>query len=158
MSMRPDWDTVWMSVAHRIGQRSRCDGRQIGAIVVTPTNRPVSMGYNGPPAGLDLAAGTTCQTWCPRMREGLQTRSYENCVTVHAEVNALMFADRRDYEGGTLYVTSAICWDCGKVVANSGVARVVCRVNSTRDAHRDFTRTFEFMRSCGLVIDDWRMT
>lgn len=125
-------------------------------MIVTESNRPVAAGYNGPPSGWKLPDGSTCQDWCPRAAEGLQTRSYDNCVTVHAEVNALMWSDRRDYAGGTLYVTSAICWDCGKAVANSGLSRVVCKVDMARDLHRDPMRTINFLRDCGLDVEVWQ--
>lgn len=152
---RPSWDTVWMSVAYTIGKRSRCDSRGIGAVIVSADNAYSVLGYNGPPAGLRLEDGSTCSSWCPRRLEDDQTRSYDNCVTVHAETNAIAKADRTRIEGGTLYVTSAICWDCGKVVANSGIARVVCRVDWKRDAHRDPERTIDFLRQCGITVEVW---
>ena len=148
---RSTWDQTWWNVAMEIGDRSRCDGRQIGAVIVTAMNRPVSVGYNGPPAGFDTSEGPTCQSFCPRRKTGLQTHDYNNCISVHAEANALMFADRRDYEGGTLYVTSVPCWDCGKMVANSGLKRVVTRVTS-EDGHRDPAKTLQLLKDCGLYV------
>lgn len=144
-----------MNVADVISQRSLCDGRSIGAVIVDPHNRVVSTGYNGQPHGYDTL-GETCKAWCPRVRSGRRTLDYSNCISVHAEANALAFADRRSYEGGTLYVTSACCWDCGKLVSNSGIARVVMRIWSA-DRHRDPERTIAFMEQCGLVIEPLRM-
>ena len=152
---RPDWDTTWQSVAYRISRRSRCDGRQIGAAIVSEDNAYIVVGYNGPPASFDVPADTTCQDWCPRMLTGDRSPSYGNCVSVHAETNAIAKADRSKIEGGTLYVTSAICWDCGKVVANSGIARVVCKVDMKADAHRDPMKTINFLRDCGIQVGVW---
>lgn len=152
---RPSWDTVWMTMAHAISKRSRCDSRGIGAAIVSADNAYVVVGYNGPPAGFQVDDGSTCSSWCPRRQNDDQTRDYDNCVTVHAETNAIAKADRTRIEGGTLYVTSAICWDCGKVVANSGIARVVCRVDWQRDAHRDPQRTMDFLRQCGIKVEVW---
>ena len=149
---RQSWDETWMAVAHTIARRSRCDRRQVGAVVVGPSNRIVSTGYNGPPAGLRLDADTTCSAWCSRARTGVETPSYDNCMTVHAEANALLYADRRLYEGGTLYVTSMLCWDCSKMVANSGIGRVVVEVDMMRDAHRNPERSMIFMDECGLEV------
>jgi dCMP deaminase len=50
---------------------------------------------------------------------------YDNCIANHAEVNALLYADRSKVEGGTLYITAEPCTGCRKVIANSGVLRVV---------------------------------
>lgn len=152
-SHRPDWDTVWMSVAYAISQRSRCDSRQIGAAIVSADNSYVVVGYNGPPASFDVPAGSTCADWCPRRQNDDQTRDYANCVTVHAETNAIARADRTRIDGGALYVTSSICWDCAKVVANSGVSRVVARVDWSRDAHRNPERAISFLRQCGIEVE-----
>jgi dCMP deaminase len=149
---RREWDDVWWDVALAVASRSRCDGRQIGAVIIAPGNRPVAVGYNGPPAGFPVADGQTCQSFCPRRQTGNQTQGYGNCISVHAEANALMFADRREYVGGTLYVTSAPCWDCGKMVANSGIDRVVTFVDEIADAHRKPDLTIHMMEQSGLEV------
>ena len=151
---RPSWDQTWMKVADVIAQRSRCDGRMIGAVIVDTTNRIVSTGYNGAPHGYEVNEG--CKAWCPRMRGNHRTLDYSNCLSVHAEANAIAFADRRNYEGGSLYVTSACCWDCGKLVANSGIYRVVMRMWNA-DRHRDPERTIGFLEECGLEVTVLRM-
>lgn len=147
---RPTWDKTWMDVAWVLADRSVCDGRRIGCVIVDTNNRPVAMGYNGPPSGYQRTSDS-CIDWCPRMLSSDRTIDYGNCYTIHAEANALIFADRREYEGGTLYVTSAICWDCGKMVANSGIGTVVMFVTE-EDAHRDPERTIEFLEQCGLEV------
>jgi len=148
-----------MGVAEIVGARSRCDLRQIGAVIASADNSYVVVGYNGPPAGFDgppggliLPAGTTCRSWCPRAAEDAErSLSYSNCVSVHAELNAIAKADRSRIIGGTIYVAAAVCWDCGKVVANSGVSTVVMRVEE-RDEHRNPARTIDFLEQCGLDV------
>jgi len=148
---RPNWDEVWMRVALDVASRSKCSRRQVGAVIVDTNNRPIAVGYNGPPAGMKLS--DECQTWCPRAMMGVDApKDYDTCYTVHAEINALMFADRRDYVGGTIYATSSCCWDCGKAIANSGAARVVMYINIERDAHRNPLRTVEMLRESGLAV------
>lgn len=122
-----------------------------------PRNRIVSTGYNGPPAG--YAAEGSCSSWCDRSAwakatDILQT-DYSDCPSLHAELNALSVCDRSVREGGTIYVTSAVCLPCAKVVANSGLARVVI-THSTDAAHRDPARSVEFLRRCGLEVVTWR--
>lgn len=150
--MRASWDETWMSVANAMAGRSGCTNRQVGAVIVDPMNRPVSVGYNGPPAGLQ--AFGSCSAYCPRSIENQGDRgaSYDNCTSVHAEANALLFADRRDYRGGTIYVTNPCCWDCAKLVANSGVSRVVFRI-SQEDSHADVETPAQFLEACGLRVD-----
>lgn len=161
---RPNWDETWMAVATAMSKRSRCVNRQVGAVIVTKENRPMAVGYNGPPANFDKAPKIThfasettntssnCDGFCPRGGSSERGTSYSNCVSVHAEANALLFADRRDYEGGTIYVTNPCCWDCAKLVSNSGVARVVVKVSEV-DAHYDNDSSLNFIRQCGIVVD-----
>lgn len=152
MTTRPQWDNVWMSVAETIATRSRCVRRQIGAVIVTPKNRPIAVGYNGPPALLLLGDDDSeCDQWCARGRENSDTYAYNNCITVHAEANALLFADRRDYENGTIYVTSVPCWECGKMIANSGLGTVVTKLGPN-DAHRLPSRTIEMLEAAGVTV------
>ena len=51
-----------------------------------------------------------------------------HCVrTVHAEANALLQAARHgvSIDGADIYVTASPCWDCFKLIANAGIARVL---------------------------------
>lgn len=149
--VRPSWDETWMGIADVMSLRSRCDGAKIGAVIVDIHNRPVSTGYNGPPAGFVSEDG--CGQWCPRRMSGDRGTSYGlTCPAVHAEANALMFADRRTYEGGTIYVTASCCEDCTKLVANSGLKRVVMRVRDV-DQHRKPYAMQRFLQECGLQVD-----
>lgn len=158
MSDRPTWVDTWMEMAERLALRSLCDGRQIGAFIVSSDNGYCVVGYNGPPRGLSTPRDdrtrrpASCSSWCPRMLSDERTASYDNCVSVHAEANAIAKADRSMIEGGSMYVTSACCWDCGKLVANSGIATVYMHMDPITDAHRNPMRTIRFMRECGLGV------
>lgn len=163
---RPNWDETWMAVATAMSKRSKCVNRQVGAVIVTKENRPMAVGYNGAPANFNIksnllhfgseqnlaSANNSCDGFCPRGGSSERGTSYSNCVSVHAEANALLFADRRDYEGGTIYVTNPCCWDCAKLVSNSGVSRVVVQMSEV-DGHYDNDTSLEFIRSCGITVD-----
>ena len=50
----------------------------------------------------------------------------QRCIrTIHAEQNLLLFTDRIDREGSTVYVTDEPCWTCANMLANSGIVEVV---------------------------------
>lgn len=146
---RPTWDELWLDVATLIGRRSRCSRRQIGAVVVSVDNQVVATGYNGPPS--DLIVSGPCDGWCER-GQGKVEDSYSKCVAIHAEANALLRADRSRLEDGTVYVSSTCCFDCAKLVANSGLARVVMVVDWVEDAYRQPERSIQFLRDSGLVV------
>lgn len=155
--MRATWDETWMKVAEAMSKRAKCTNRQVGAVVVDGNNRPISVGYNGEPAGYKHSQWQSCSAFCQRSTANTGDRgaTYKNCISVHAEANALIFADRAQYVGGTIYVTNPCCWDCSKLVANSGIARVVFR-QTQADAHADVQSSIEFLESCGLQVEVWK--
>jgi deoxycytidylate deaminase len=160
-SQQPDlrrltWDEVWTAVAVTVGDRSLCVRDQVGAVIVDSTQRIVATGYNGPPAQFPHSE-QPCAKWCKRALMAQQSEShgltldYTDCVSLHAEANALAVCDRRDREGGTIYVDSSVCWNCAKLIANSGLTRVVV-ITDRADEHRSPERSYEFLRSCGVEV------
>lgn len=131
--MRSTWDETWVAVASAVALRSDCSVRQVGALVASADNRDHWVGYNGPPGGFQTPSGLAgqrgCENYCPQSQReswGDPGASGAPCVSIHAEVNALMQSDRSLRTGGTIYVTAAPCWKCALAVLNSGVARLVC--------------------------------
>jgi dCMP deaminase len=168
-SSRLTWAEVRVGEARLIGQRSLCVRDQVGAIIVDTTQRIIAEGYNGPPQGFPHG-DLTCDRWCTRAKtattdrifsiEGEQVLNfgpdvlrsdYSDCPALHAEANALAVCDRRDREGGTIYVASDVCWGCAKLIANSGLAHVI--VIDRGRTHRDSQRSYDFMRDCGLEVN-----
>ena len=161
MGSRPDWSQTWMSIADIIGKRSKCSRAQIGAVIVSKNERIVATGYNGAAATFpekslnilksDIDTGT-CLDWCPRARgEAPLDNMYDACPAIHAEANALLYVDRSQVEGGTIYITDVACMQCAKLVSNSGVTTVVMRVSSTA-AHRKPEATIEYLRKCKINV------
>lgn len=76
------------------------------------------------------------------------------CPTLHAEANALSVCDRSQREGGTMYVTSAPCFPCAKLIANSGLARLVY-LDSERGRDRVAASEIDplkFMHDTGIKV------
>lgn len=124
--VRPSWDGYGLILAHAAAFRADCTRRTVGAVILDRRHRVVAAGYNGAPTG-----GPSCLAGeCPRGRSDVAPgTSYDTgpgtCVAVHAEVNALMHTSRDQLEGATLYITDEPCDGCWRIVAASGVARVV---------------------------------
>ena len=151
---RPSWDRTWLDVADVIARRSRCSRSQVGAVIVDAMNRVVATGYNGPPANWEGVASDSCTDWCDRGRSGPTTEtivSYVDCPSSHAEINALMFVDRRVAEGGTIYITGHVCWTCAKAIANSGLKRVVVRDDQAA-SHRTPERSYELLERSRIEV------
>jgi dCMP deaminase len=125
---------------------STCAKRQYMAIITTADGRVVGSGYNGSPPGMPHCS----EGHCPRLQADSQSgMSYSNCISVHAEANALMYSDHATRAGGTLYVNGQPCWDCGKLIAGSGLARVVIIKDPS---YVDAERTNQFMRDAGISV------
>jgi dCMP deaminase len=106
-------DEYFMTIAWAASRRSTCRRRSVGAVVVDQRGRILSTGYNGSPEGYPH-----CEELCGPVVDAPCRWS------VHAEINALLFADNREADK-TLYVTTSPCQQCALAIANAGVARVV---------------------------------
>lgn len=122
---RPDWDEYFLGIARAVSQRSDCERDKVGAVVVGADRRIRATGYNGAPSG-QPGCGS-----CPRrVSDVLPGSCYSNCVAIHAELNALLFCDRQDLPGSTLYVTRRPCYGCMKAIYASGVHKVITKDES----------------------------
>jgi dCMP deaminase len=122
--VRPDWATYFLGIASAVSLRGDCIRCQVGAVLVGPDHRIRSTGYNGSyPGGPSCSAGE-----CGRCSSEVPSGSgYEDCIEVHAEANALLYASWEDCQGSTLYATRKPCKDCTKLIRSSGVKTVVYR-------------------------------
>lgn len=77
---------------------------------------------------------------------------YGTCPSLHAEANALLTGDRRDREGGTLYVTAHPCIECGKLIANSGLRRLVVDTDDEVAPWRDPNTTYDRLVTLGMNV------
>ncbi len=133
---RPSWDEYFMSIAEIVATRSTCPRKSVGAIIVKDKNI-LSTGYNGSIRGLPHCTEVGCM-----LENG-------HCVrTIHAEANAIIQAARHGVkiEGATIYITASPCWNCFKLIANSGIKRIVFK-----EFYRD-ERIFEFSKQLDIEL------
>lgn len=148
-------DYKWMRMCLTGAQTfSTCGKRKYFAIVLDEQGRVLSTGYNGGPTGMKHCEDGEC----PRLAENSPSgSSYDNCIAIHAEANALLFSDysaRRD--GAVLYVNGPPCFSCAKLIANSGIRRVVYIPS---DEYSDWPRIEDFLRKNHVTTvsldEDW---
>ena len=111
------WDEYFMGVAALSGMRSKDPSTQVGACIVSPSNKILSMGYNGFPVG----CSDDEFSWA-RDGEPLENKYF---YTTHSELNAIL-----NYRGGSLenckiYVTLFPCNECAKAIIQIGIAEVI---------------------------------
>lgn len=106
------WDARFLALAEHVAQWSKDPSTKCGAAVVRGRNEVVSLGYNGPPSGVDDELA-------------IADRDIKLAVTVHAEKNALLKA-RDDVRGCTIYVwPMPPCAQCAAAIIQAGIRRVV---------------------------------
>ncbi len=111
---RTSWDKYFMQIALDVSTRSTCDRKFVGAVIVRD-KMILSTGYNGSIRGL------------PHCEEVGHEMDNGHCVrTVHAEANAIVQAARNgvSIDGSDIYVTASPCYNCFKLIANSGIKRI----------------------------------
>mgnify|MGYP001072477990 CR=1 FL=1 len=136
-------ESVYMEIAYSIAKLSYAQRRKVGCVIVKD-QQIVSFGYNGTPHGFDNQCEETL----------VETQNYENpddalhlveehgytcengCCTketkttkkevLHAESNALskLAKSTMSSEGATLYTTTAPCFECSKLIIQSGINKV----------------------------------
>ncbi len=111
------WDEYFMGVALLSGMRSKDPNSQVGACIVSPDNKILSMGYNGFPTGCS-------DDDFPWAREGEPLENKYFYVT-HAELNAILNYRGGSLEGARLYVTLFPCNECAKAIIQSGIKSIV---------------------------------
>ena len=119
-STRPTWDEYFMEIAKVVASRSVCLRRHVGAVIVKQNNAILSTGYNGVPPGIEH-----CKT-CIRKERGIPSgENQELCRALHAEQNALLFAENRQaLVNARIYTTYPPCTTCEKMLIASGVKKV----------------------------------
>ena len=164
-----------MDVAERTGKLSHAIRRQVGAVIVKD-NRILSYGYNGMPSGWDneceykeymsadaggwLTADEIYERW-PLSEEvtkvtdsGEEYKHYARYRLVtkdevlHAESNAIakVSGSTESSEDATLFVTTAPCIHCAKMIFQSGIKNVYYR-----DSYRD-TKGIDFLEKGGITV------
>ncbi|MDO5425591.1 MAG: dCMP deaminase family protein [Eubacteriales bacterium] len=109
------WDEYFMGVAMLSGMRSKDPNTQVGACIVSPDNKILSMGYNGFPIGCSDDA-------FPWERDGEDNKYF---YTTHSELNAILNYRGGSLDGAKLYVTLFPCNECAKAIIQAGIKTVV---------------------------------
>lgn len=110
------WETYFMGIAHLSALRSKDPNTQVGAVIVDPENKVVSIGYNGFPKGCS-------DDEYPWVNEGSSLET-KYVYVVHAELNAILNSPR-SVKGCTLYVSLFPCHECAKAIIQAGIQEIV---------------------------------
>ena len=113
------WDEYFMGIAKLSAMRSKDPNSQVGACIVSPEHKILSMGYNGFPLGCS-------DDEYPWDREGDDTKYL---YVTHSELNAILNYRGGSLDGTTIYVTMFPCNECAKAIIQSGIREVIYDIN-----------------------------
>lgn len=105
-------DIIYLEMAKSWSKNSHCKRAQVGCLIVR-NKSIISDGYNGSPTGF------------PNHCEDDNDKTLS--LVLHAEANAItkLAKSTQTSEGSTLYVTLSPCFECSKLIIQSGIKRVV---------------------------------
>ncbi|MCI5605969.1 MAG: dCMP deaminase family protein [Treponema sp.] len=112
-----NWDEYFMGIAALSALRSKDPNSQVGACIVSPENKILSMGYNGFPLGCS-------DDDFPWNRDGEQWETKYPYV-VHSELNAILNYRGGSLQGTKIYVTLFPCNECAKAIIQAGIKTVI---------------------------------
>ena len=131
MKKRISKDDYYLNIAKAVCERSTCLRRNYGAVIVN-NDVIIATGYNGSPRNTPNCCDIDI---CHREGHAHNDGDYSTCPAVHAEMNAIISAARKDMIGATLYlygrdecgetIDAEPCPVCRNLILNSGIAKVI---------------------------------
>jgi dCMP deaminase len=141
-----EWIKTYMKIAKAFSEHSKCRRLKVGAVIVK-NGRIISTGYNGTPKGLPNCCDVFKEEDAAKPefmdRHGLFSKHFE----LHAELNAILYAQREhmDCVDSDIYVTTAPCSDCAKIIVTAGIKKAFYLNKYDRDENGP-----ELLSRCGV--------
>lgn len=135
-----EWDERFLGLAKYVSTWSKDPFTKVGAVIVDGDKRIVSIGYNGFPKEVDDD-------------ERLYDRDLKNDIVVHAEMNAMMFANR-SLANCTLYTYPFMpCHRCAGPIIQSGIECVVSYTNENERYKDSFALSRDILTEAGVGVE-----
>lgn len=136
------WDQNFLELAKTVSTFSKDPSTKVGAVIVDNDNRVISIGYNGFPKGI-------------RDDNRLDNRDLKYDMVVHAEANALLFANA-PVKGCTIYTWPfQPCSRCASLIIQAGIQRVVSIENEETRWVSNFQLAHDMLTEARIKIDHY---
>ena len=133
------WDSNFLALANTVSMFSKDPSTKVGAVIVDDDNRVISIGYNGFPKGI-------------RDDNRLSNRELKYEMIVHAEANALLFANA-PVRGCTIYTWPfQPCSRCASLIIQAGIRRVVSVESKDQKWRENFQLAHDMMTEARIEI------
>ena len=127
----------YTDIALTVAKKATCLKKQYGAVIVKD-DEVVSTGYNGNPRG-----EPHCYV-CTKCDSGKDIATFSTCKSVHAEMNCIISASRKEMLGADIYLAGweastdpeytkqeirdpRPCEICLRLIKNAGINRIINR-------------------------------
>ena len=132
-----------MKLAEESATRSKDPRTHVGSCIVKD-KRILSLGYNGAPRNFP-------DEEVPLDNKSKSLKYQKNTFMCHSELNAILNyrGNLSDFEGATIYVTLAPCYDCTKALIQVGIKEIVYK--ERYDKIDVFNIARYIATSCGVI-------
>lgn len=134
------WHKRFLDMAKLISSWSKDPSTKVGAVIADWDNRIISMGYNGFPAGIYDAD------------ERLQDRDTKYKMIIHAEANALIFANRNMMNHRIYTYPFMPCPSCASLIIQAGIQTVVSYNNMPERWSQNFELSKQLLQEAGVEL------
>ena len=153
MAKQLDLDYTFLEMAYVFANLSKAKRRKVGCIIVKD-GQVISNGFNGTPSGFNNRCEVKLSSyderdtyyekeeWIYNLLDKKYTRLKTKPEVLHAESNALMKIARSTNSsiGSTMYLTCSPCFECAKLIIQSGIARLVYKEDYRKEDGIDLLR------------------
>ncbi len=137
------WDKRFLELADFISKWSKDPSTKVGAVIVNSNKQIISVGYNGLPKNIKDT------------EEILNNRELKYQMIVHAERNALLFANN-NLNDCTLYTYPFMpCPVCAGMIIQSGIFRVVSYKNYDLRWEESFKISRKMFKESGIKLMEY---
>lgn len=135
------WHARFYTLAQTIAKWSKDSDSQVGAVLVSPDRRNITVGYNGFPVKI---ADTDAR---------LKDKELKRKLMIHAELNALHNA-KVQVQGFTMYITKPPCSQCALSIVQARIATVVIpRLEANSNWLAEQNLALELLREAQIHIE-----
>lgn len=137
------YDRRFLSLAKEISTWSKDPSTRVGSVIVDKDNRIVSVGYNGFARNVKDS------------KERLNNRDTKYSLTIHAEVNAILFSDR-SLDGCSIYTYPFMpCSSCASVIIQKGLSRIISIETDIERWKKNLSLSRDIIAESGVILEEY---
>jgi len=136
------WDVRFLEMARNSAMWSKDPSTKVGSVIVDDDKRVISVGYNGFPKGV-------------ADNERLNDREEKYKMIVHAERNALLFANKNVKDCHIYTYPFIPCSVCAGMIIQAGIKRVVSVKNKNSRWQEDFKVSRNLFHESGVILIEY---